>query len=56
MSLANTESPRKRHARTALPDEFRRLSERTGVAQHVPTADAAALLNVAPQYHALLGL
>jgi Helix-turn-helix domain len=49
MTLATTETPRKAHSRTLSPDEFRRLTERTGVAQHVPTAEAAALLNVAPQ-------
>ena len=49
MSVATTETPRKAQGRTLSPDEFRRLTERTGVAQHVPTAEAAALLNVAPQ-------
>jgi hypothetical protein len=49
MALATTDTPRKAQGRTLSPDEFRRLTERTGVAQHVPTAEAAALLNVAPQ-------
>jgi hypothetical protein len=49
MSLVAIQSPRKRQSRTLSPDEFRRLTERTGVAQHVPTPEAAALLGVTAQ-------